>query len=179
MTDLNDTDVLGRGRMTTQAKRIALLERDRAQQSRVLTALVDASKSFTKEQLDQLQTAMREELADAGPRPDGADQQNETRRDFMFLRWLRTGVNGTAAKIRCPVIVAFCGGIVWVVNAGLNAWRRCEPAAHPHPSQERKEPKTLVFRCFYAVWLLSQAPVRPPHTALSDGAFFCISAAGR
>ena len=122
MTDLNDTDALGRGRMS-QAKRIDLLERDRAQQSRVLTALVDASKSFTKEQLDQLRTAMREKLADAGLRLDGADQQDEARRDFMFLRWLRTGVNGTAAKIGWLVIVAVCGGIVWLVNTGLNAWR--------------------------------------------------------
>ena len=122
MTDLNDTDALGRGRMS-QAKRIDLLERDRAQQSRVLLALVDASKSFTKEQLDQLRTAMREELADVGLRLDGADQQDEARRDFMFLRWLRTGVNGTAAKIGWLVIVAVCGGIVWLVNAGLNAWR--------------------------------------------------------
>lgn len=120
--NIDEHDALGRGRMTS-VKRIELLERDRAQQSRVLTELVKAGQSFTPEQLAQLRAAMREELADAGLRLESSDQQDEARRDFMFLRWLRTGVNGLAMAIGWLFIAAFCGGIIWLVNAGLNTWR--------------------------------------------------------
>jgi len=116
-------DILGRSGMT-QAKRIELLERDREQQSQVLTGLIDQiGKGFTPEQLAQLRTAMREELADAGLRLDSADHQDDARRDFMFLRTLRKGVNGTAAKIGWLVIAAVFGGIIWLVNSGLNVWK--------------------------------------------------------
>lgn len=121
--NIDEHDALGRGRMTS-VKRIELLERDRAQQSRVLTQLIDTvGRGFSPAQLEQIRTAFREELADAGLRLDGAAQQDEARRDFMFLRWLRTGVNGTAAKIGWLVITAVCGGVMWLVNAGLNAWK--------------------------------------------------------
>ena len=121
MTDL-EHDALGRGRMTN-TKRIELLERDRAQQSRVLSALVDASKSFTPEQLAQLRAIMTDVLGDAGLRVDAAEQQDEARRDFMFLRAFRRAVNAVASKIGWLVIAAIVGGIIWLVNAGLNAWR--------------------------------------------------------
>ena len=66
----------------TNTKRIELLERDRAQQSRVLSVLVDASKSFTPEQLARLRAIMTDVLGDAGLRIDAAEQQDEARRDF-------------------------------------------------------------------------------------------------
>lgn len=121
MTDL-DHDALGRSKLT-QGRRIELLERDRAQQSRVLSSLVEASKTFTPEQMAQLRAIMTDVLADAGLRVDAAEQQDEARRDFMFLRAFRRAVNGIAGKIGWLVIAAMVGGVIWLVNAGLNAWR--------------------------------------------------------
>lgn len=113
---------LGRSGMT-QAKRIELLEADRESQSRVLTALVESSKKFTPEQVGQLRAVMVEVLGDAGLRLDAAEHEDEARRDFMFLRSLRRGVNGTAAKVGWLVIAAVCGAIIWLVNSGLNFWK--------------------------------------------------------
>jgi hypothetical protein len=67
--------------------------------------------------------AVREEMADAGLRLDGADHVDEARRDLMFLRSLRKGVNGTAAKIGWFFIAAVLGAVVWLVNGGLNMWK--------------------------------------------------------
>ncbi|HTN63511.1 MAG TPA: hypothetical protein VL147_18480 [Devosia sp.] len=122
MTDSSSDTGLGRASMTN-TKRIELLERDRAQQSRVLTALVDASKSFTPEQMAQLRSIMTDVLADAGLRVEEPDQQDEARRDFMFLRAFRRAVNGIAGKIGWVVIAAGCGAVIWLVNLGLNTWK--------------------------------------------------------
>ncbi len=46
MADPHSYNPLGRGRLTN-TKRIELLEKDREDQSRVLTALVQSSKTFT------------------------------------------------------------------------------------------------------------------------------------
>jgi hypothetical protein len=81
------------------------------------------SDAFSPEQLNQLRAVFREELADAGLRIDNADHQDEARRDFMFLRSLRKGVNGTAAKIGWTVIAAVLGVVFWLVNSGLNFWK--------------------------------------------------------
>jgi hypothetical protein len=81
------------------------------------------SDAFSPEQLNQLRAVFREELADAGLRIDNADHQDEARRDFMFLRSLRKGVNGTAAKIGWTVIAAILGVVFWLVNSGLNFWK--------------------------------------------------------
>lgn len=81
------------------------------------------SEAFSSEQLAQLRQVFREELADAGLRLDGADHVDEARRDFMFLRSLRRGVNGTAAKIGWFFIAAMLGAVVWLVNGGLNWWK--------------------------------------------------------
>jgi len=78
---------------------------------------------FTNEQLNQLRAVFREELADAGLRIDGADHVDEARRDFMFLRSLRKGVNGTASKIGWTVIAAILGALIWIVTNGLNFWK--------------------------------------------------------
>lgn len=118
----HDTNPLGRGRLTN-TKRIELLEKDREDQSRVLTALVQGSKTFTPEQVAQLRAVMVDVLGDAGLRLDEAEHEDEARRDFMFLRAFRKGVNGTAAKIGWLVIAAVCGVLIWLVNAGLNVWK--------------------------------------------------------
>jgi hypothetical protein len=120
--ELNQGSPLGRSKMT-HAQRIELLEHDREAQSRVLTALVENAKTFTPEQIAQLRAVMVDVLGDAGLRLDEAEHEDEARRDFMFLRSLRKGVNGTAAKIGWLVIAAVCGAVIWLVNSGLNVWR--------------------------------------------------------
>jgi hypothetical protein len=79
--------------------------------------------AFSAAQLKQMRQVLREELGGAGLRVDGADHIDEARRDFMFLRSLRKGVNGTAAKIGWAVIAAVVGALIWLVNGGLNFWR--------------------------------------------------------
>ena len=79
--------------------------------------------AFSQAQLEQLRQVFREEMGDAGLRLDGADHIDEARRDLMFLRTLRKGVNGTAAKIGWFVIAAILGAIMWLVNGGFNLWK--------------------------------------------------------
>lgn len=112
---------LGRASLS-QAKRIELLENDRENQSRVLTALVESSKSFTPEQLAQIRAAMREELADAGLRLDGADHQDEAREDFRFLRWLRRLKDGIANKIGNAIITAVIVICFAIISTGFWQW---------------------------------------------------------
>lgn len=81
------------------------------------------SEGFTPEQQHQLKQIFREALEDVGLRTDGPDHIEEARRDFMFVRSLRKGVNGTAAKIGWTVIAAILGAIFWLVNSGLNFWK--------------------------------------------------------
>lgn len=119
---MSDDDALGRSKMT-MAKRVELLERDRAQQSRMITELVEkVTQGFTSEQLSQIRGAFREELADAGLRLDGADHQDEAREDFRFLRRLRLSWDGTSKKIGSAIL----GGVIVIVGAimvsGFWAW---------------------------------------------------------
>ena len=83
--------------------------------------------TFSAAQMAQIalvvKEAIREEMADAGLRLDGADHVDEARRDYMFLRSLRKGVNGTAGKIGWFFIAAVLGAVVWLVNGGLNMWK--------------------------------------------------------
>lgn len=81
------------------------------------------SDGFTPEQQTQLKTIFREALEDVGLRTDGPDHIEEARRDFMFVRSLRKGINGTASKIGWAVIMAFLGAIFWLFNNGLNFWK--------------------------------------------------------
>ena len=82
---------------------------------------------FTRAQLAQLTDAfravVREELADAGLRLDGTDHQDAAKEDFRFLRRLRTGIDGAVSKVGWAIIVALLGGVVWLIQAGLDAWR--------------------------------------------------------
>lgn len=78
---------------------------------------------FSAEQIEQLRAVFREELADSGLRLDTNEHQDEAREDFRFLRRLRKGMDGTAAKIGWLIIAAFVGGFIWIVNAGLTFWK--------------------------------------------------------
>lgn len=108
----------------TDDQRITLLERDSRDHAKSLSTIIDKiGKGFTEEQIAQIRAAFREELADAGLRLDEPDHIDEARRDFMFLRSLRRGVNGTAGKIGWMVIAAGIGAVMWLVNSGLNLWK--------------------------------------------------------
>lgn len=115
-------DELGRGRLT-QGKRIELLERDRAEQSRMITELVEkVGKGFNDQQLAQLRGAMREELADAGLRLDDASHQDEAREDFRFLRRLRLSWDGGAKKVGSAVLTAVILVALTIIGSGFWAW---------------------------------------------------------
>ena len=121
MTAPPEEDPLGRGRMTI-GKRVELLERDRAQQSRVLTEIVNAGKTFTPEQIAQLRAVMREEWADAGLRLDDAGHQDEAREDFRFLRRLRLTWDGSTQKIGTAVLTALIGVALIIFGSGFWQW---------------------------------------------------------
>lgn len=121
MTAPPEDDPLGRGRMPL-GKRVDLLERDRAQQSRVLTELVNASKTFTPEQIAQLRAVMVDVLGDAGLRLDDADHQGEAREDFRFLRGLRNLKDGVATKIGNAIITALIVIAFAIVGSGFWQW---------------------------------------------------------
>lgn len=115
-------DELGRAKLT-QAKRIELLERDRAQQSRMITEIVDkVGKGFSEQQLAQIRAAMREELADAGLRLDDANHQDEAREDFRFLRRLRQTWDGTSNKVGGAVLTAVIGVAFIIFGSGFWQW---------------------------------------------------------
>jgi hypothetical protein len=82
---------------------------------------------FTDEQKRELaaivEQGVRRGFADAGLRTDEADQIDEARRDFAFVRSLRKGVNGAASKIGWAVIMAVLGAIFWLFNSGLQFWK--------------------------------------------------------
>lgn len=81
------------------------------------------SETFSAEQLTQIRAVFREALADAGLRLEDGDHEDEARKDFMFLRTLRRGANGIAAKVGWTLIAAGVGGLVWLVTLGANVWR--------------------------------------------------------
>src|SRR5690606_34101235 len=113
---------LGGGRMTN-TRRIELLEKDREDQSRVPTALVESSKTFSPEQMAQIKAAMIDVLGDGGLRLGDAKDDDEARKDFIFLRAFRRAAGGLASGIGWLVIVAIVGAVIWLVNNGLQAWR--------------------------------------------------------
>lgn len=82
---------------------------------------------FNAVQLQQLRMvtkeAVREEMADAGLRLEGADHQDEARADFRFVRWLRKGMTGVATAIGMAIILAVVSAMVFLVGQGLNFWR--------------------------------------------------------
>jgi hypothetical protein len=78
---------------------------------------------FTKAQMEQFRSAVREELADAGLRIDGPEHVDDAREDFRFLRKLRKGIDGTSSKVGMAIIAAIVGVIIWLVNSGLTFWK--------------------------------------------------------
>lgn len=106
----------------TTAERLELVERDTRVLARQHTAFVEAGKSFTREQMEQLRVAFREELSDAGLRIDGPDHIDDAREDFRFLRKLRTGADGYASKIGWLFIAAVVSGVIWLFTLGLKTW---------------------------------------------------------
>lgn len=78
---------------------------------------------FTAEQLNQIRTVFREELADAGLRLDGPDHQDAAKEDFRFVRRLRLGMEGMSAKIGWAIIAAVLGGVIFIFDLGIKAWK--------------------------------------------------------
>lgn len=113
---------LGREKLTL-TKRVELLERDRAQQSRALTELVGSvGKGFSDEQLGQIREAFRAELGAAGLRIDGAEQQDEARKDFLFMRRFRMSWEGAAAKIGNAILYGAIGVLAVIIGSGFWTW---------------------------------------------------------
>jgi hypothetical protein len=82
-----------------------------------------STEPFSAIQLEQLRMLFREELADAGLRIDGPEHVDDAREDFRFVRRTRRFVENFASKVGWVVILSIVGGIIWLFNLGLNAWR--------------------------------------------------------
>ena len=124
MTDTMEADQLGHGKMTV-SKRLALLENDREQQSRVLTELIQKVQAshLTPEQLTQIvRSAVWEEMADSGLRLDGEIHQDAAKEDFRFLRNLRKTWDGAVSKIGNAVLIAVVAVVGTIFGLGFWAW---------------------------------------------------------
>ena len=124
MTDTMEADQLGHGKMTV-SERLALLENDREQQSRVLTELIQKVQAshLTPEQLTQIvRSAVREEMADSGLRLDGEIHQDAAKEDFRFLRNLRETWDGAVSKIGNAVLIAVVAVVGTIFGLGFWAW---------------------------------------------------------
>jgi hypothetical protein len=66
--------------------------------------------------------AIREELHAVGLRADGADQVDEARKDFLFMRRMRTFTESLSNKIALTLVVALVGGLATIVGLGVQAW---------------------------------------------------------
>ncbi len=124
MTDTMEADQLGHGKMTV-SERLALLENDREQQSRVLTELIQKVQAshLTPEQLTQIvRSAVREEMADSGLRLDGEIHQDAAKEDFRFLRNLRETWDGSVSKIGNAVLIAVVAIVGTIFGLGFWAW---------------------------------------------------------
>lgn len=123
MTDNVDGDegTNGTPRYNT-SRRLELLERDSRSHARSLSEIVSRGKTFSAEQMEQLHSVFREELADVGLRVD-PDHIDEARKDFMFIRSLRRGLNGAAAKVGWFILLAVVGGAIALLTLGVKVWR--------------------------------------------------------
>ena len=120
--DLDENEGVGGTPPYDTARRLGLIERDVRSHARSLTDLIDRGKSFSPEQMTQLHTVFREELADVGLRVD-EDHIDEARADFRFVRGLRRNLNGVAAKVGWVVLLAIVGAAVALFTLGINAWK--------------------------------------------------------
>jgi hypothetical protein len=103
-------------------ERLELLERDTRDLARQHTAFVNSSKSFSPEQMEQLRTVFRDELADAGLRVDEAEHQDAAREDFRFLRRLRMSWDGAVSRTGNAVLLAVIGIAATIIGLGFWAW---------------------------------------------------------
>jgi hypothetical protein len=69
-----------------------------------------------------VRTAIREELHAVGLRADDANQVDEARKDFLFMRRMRTFTESLANKIVLTLVVALVGGLATIVGLGVQAW---------------------------------------------------------
>lgn len=78
---------------------------------------------FTEEQKRELaaivEQGVRRGFAEAGLRTDEADQIDDARKDFSFVRSLRKGVEGTASKVGMAVILAITSGLIYLMVQGF------------------------------------------------------------
>jgi hypothetical protein len=121
MPQIEDEDDRPRDKRTT-SERLDLLERDVRSHARSLTAIVDAGKSFSKEQMEQLRVVFREELSDAGLRIDGPDHIDDAREDFRFLRRWRLNYDGASRRVGNAVLGAIVALALAIGGAGFWAW---------------------------------------------------------
>ena len=84
----------------SEIDRIEMLEGDTQKLAQAVTSINKSLTSFSPEQLDQLRSLFREELADAGLRIDGPEHVDDAREDFRFLRRMRSAEQPQAAPIR-------------------------------------------------------------------------------
>jgi hypothetical protein len=66
--------------------------------------------------------AVREELYAIGLRADDANQVDAARRDFMFMRRIRTFTESLAQKIALAVAVAIVGSAITLLTLGFKSW---------------------------------------------------------
>lgn len=119
--DLSPGGALGRSKMT-MTQRVELLEHDREAQSRVLTALVDGSQTFTPAQVAQLRAVMVDVLGDAGLRLDQPESEDEAREDFRFLRRLRKSFDGASTQIGRSLLLGVIGIAGVIISLGFWQW---------------------------------------------------------
>jgi hypothetical protein len=104
------------------AERLDLLERDTRSIARQHTAFVEAGKSFSTEQLNQIEKAVREVLSEVGLRFDDPDHVDAIREDQRFLRRFRLWWDGAANKVGNVVLVAAVTLMLTIMGAGFWAW---------------------------------------------------------
>jgi predicted PhzF superfamily epimerase YddE/YHI9 len=66
--------------------------------------------------------AVKAELSNVGLPVNDADDLTDARADFKFIRDLRLGVRGAAAKIGYAVIAAVTAFVLLLVNMGFNSY---------------------------------------------------------
>jgi hypothetical protein len=79
--------------------------------------------TISKEDLEKIvREAIRVEMYAIGLRADDPNQVDEARRDFMFMRRIRTFTESLAQKIALTVAVAIVGSAITLLTLGFRAW---------------------------------------------------------
>ena len=104
------------------AERLSLVERDVRSHARSLTALSDASNTFSPQQLAQLRTVLREEFGNIGLRIDEDEHVDSAREDMRFLRRARLNWDGASKRVGNTVLGAIVAVLLAIAGAGFWAW---------------------------------------------------------